>query len=43
MEIEKHEDGWPFLQPIICKQVTSCRVVMFYCCLQVDFNYDREA
>lgn len=25
MEMEKHEDGWPFLQPVNCKQFTSYR------------------
>lgn len=23
--MEKHEDGWPFLQPVNCKQFTSYR------------------
>ena len=25
MEMEKHDDGWPFLQPVNCKQFTSYR------------------
>ena len=34
MEVEKHEDGWPFLQPVSCKQFTSyrkflCTVVVY--------------